>query len=176
MKILDFPELCQTYEYDCGATALEAVFIYYGIEIKEGLIINQAKTSKSRGTSVKHIEITAKKYGFKVDSKEIDIPDIKKYIDKKIPVILLLQAWKGRKNLDWKKDWDDGHYVVAIGYDKEKIYFEDPYTFERTFLKFEELKKRWHGGFAKGKKYINHGIAIFGKTPKFNSKKRIHMN
>ena len=176
MKILDFPELCQTYEYDCGATALEAVFIYYGIEIKEGLIINQAKTSKSRGTSVKHIEITAKKYGFKVDSKEIDIPDIKNILTKKYLLYFCCRLGKGAKISTGKKDWDDGHYVVAIGYDKEKIYFEDPYTFERTFLKFEELKKRWHGGFAKGKKYINHGIAIFGKTPKFNSKKRIHMN
>jgi len=39
MKILDFPELRQTFNYDCGAKALQSVLAYYGIDIREEEII-----------------------------------------------------------------------------------------------------------------------------------------
>lgn len=32
LKELDFPELIQTDEYDCGATSLESVIVYYWIK------------------------------------------------------------------------------------------------------------------------------------------------
>lgn len=174
MKILDFPELRQISEFDCGANALQSVLAYYGIEINEEEILKEAKTSQ-KGTSVQNIESVAKKHGLKFDSRKMTIADVKKYIDEKAPVILLVQAWSENKKTDWQKDWKDGHYVVAIGYDKTKIYFEDPYAFERTFLTFDELILRWHDAVA-NKQYINHGIAVYGKNPKFDSKKIIHMN
>jgi len=52
MKILEFPELRQTYEYDCGANALQGILAYYGMEIREELIIKSAKTNKIYGTSI----------------------------------------------------------------------------------------------------------------------------
>ena len=174
MKILDFPELRQAYEYDCGANALQSVLTYYGLEFNEETILKEVKTSKF-GTSVQNIENVAKKHGLNVNSEKMAIADIKKYINEKIPVILLIQAWSENKKTNWQKDWTDGHYVVAIGHDKNKIYFEDPYAFERAFLTFEELEERWHHKID-DKEYINHGIVIYGKKPKFNSKKIIHMN
>lgn len=79
----------------------------------------------------------------------------------------------GRKK-EWKNDWTDGHYVVAIGYDRGKIYFEDPYAYERTFLSFRELNDRWHD-VAGGNIYNHFGIALYGKAPKFKSRRMIHM-
>ncbi len=49
MVLLDFPELRQAYDYDCGATALEAILAYYGIEVREELILKCAKTTKKYG-------------------------------------------------------------------------------------------------------------------------------
>ena len=174
MTTITLPQLRQTFDYDCGAKALQAVLVYYGIEEKEDSLIKQLKTSKD-GTSIINIIKTAKKYGLKTDSGEMTIKDIKKYIEKKIPVILLLQAWSEKKNINWEKDWVDGHYVVAIGYTKDKILFEDPSSFVRTYLKYDELEKRWHD-IDGNKKYIHYGIAIFGKRPKFNPKKIVHMD
>lgn len=97
MRILDFPQFPQTYEYDCGAKALQSVFVYYGINDREGVLMKELKTSK-KGTSVKSIETAAKKRGFKIDAQKMEIIDLKKYIDKKIPIILPLQAWGEKKN------------------------------------------------------------------------------
>ncbi|MFH1682228.1 MAG: cysteine peptidase family C39 domain-containing protein [Candidatus Woesearchaeota archaeon] len=175
MKILDFPELRQTYEYDCGAKALQAVFAYFGLEFSEEVLIKEAKTSEKEGTTVINIEKTAEKYGFKVDSRAMEIKEVQEYINQKIPVILLLQAWKEDLKVNWEQDWQNGHYVVAIGYDQERIYFEDPAAFKRTFLSYAELEKRWHD-LIQGKRYIRRGIALYGKTPKFDSKPIIHMD
>ncbi|MBI4114869.1 MAG: C39 family peptidase [Candidatus Niyogibacteria bacterium] len=175
MKIITFPQLRQTYSYDCGAKALQAVLVYYGIEIREDYIIEHAKTSKT-GTPIRGIINVAQKYGLKTDSREMTLKDIQDFIKKKIPVILVLQAWTEQKNVDWEKDWIDGHYVVAIGYTKDKILFEDPSSFERTFLKYNELEKRWHDADTNGKKYFHYGIAIFGRPHTFKSKKIIHMD
>lgn len=175
MKILRFPELRQAYDYDCGANALESVLSYYGFDVSEDRIIKKAKTTKD-GTSIKGILKTIKKFRLKSKSGEMTINQIKEYIDKKIPVILLLQAWTEKKKVNWEKDWHDGHYVVAIGYDKSKFYFTDPSSVLRTYLTFKEFGERWHDIGTDGKKYIHFGIAVYGKKPKFNFKQKIHMD
>jgi ABC-type bacteriocin/lantibiotic exporter with double-glycine peptidase domain len=173
MKILSFPEFRQTYEYDCGAKALQAVLEYYGIDVSEGKIINLAKTTK-KGTSPKSVVNVIKRYKLKFKEGQLTISQIKKYLDKRIPVIILLQAWTEKKKFDWEKDWTDGHYVVAVGYGKNKVYFEDPYSVLRTYLTYKELNKRWHDKEDR-KEYVHYGIAVYGKKPKFNPNKKIHM-
>lgn len=176
MEIKNFPEVRQTYEYDCGAKALQAVLQYYGIDLSEEKIMKIAGTNKKDGTSTAGILNVLKKNKLKHDAKQFTLEEIKKYINKKIPVILDLQAWTSKKKVRWEKDWSDGHYVVAIGYDKEKIYFEDPYSIFRTYLTFKELDKRWHSKKNKKKQFIHYGIAVYGKKPLFSLKKKIHMD
>jgi ABC-type bacteriocin/lantibiotic exporter with double-glycine peptidase domain len=174
VKQLKFPELRQTYEWDCGAKALQAVLTYYGIEIREELLMKYAKTNSKDGTSISKMQYVLKKFELKFDAKQMTIKDLKNYIDRKIPVIILLQAWNG-KILNYTNDFHDGHWVVAIGYDANKIIFEDPYSFERTFLKSKELEERWHAK-EKDNIILNFGIAVFGKKPKYNPNKIIHMD
>lgn len=175
MKTITLPQLRQTYGYDCWAKALQSILVYYGIEAREDHIIKYAKTSKD-GTSIEGIIKAANKYGLKTDSKKMTIKDIKKYLIKDIPVIMVLQAWAENKKINWEKDWFDGHYVVAIGFTKDKIIFEDPSSFERTYLKYDELNKRWHDIDTNEKKYFHHGIAIFGEKPQFKKDEIIHMD
>lgn len=173
MILKNFPNLRQSYDYDCGAKALQAVLFYYGVDKKSGKIMKLAGTTKV-GTSIHGIKKTAEKYGFKTKLGKMTIVDVKKYINKKIPVILLIQASAKTKITDWKNNWLNGHYVVAIGYDKNKIYFEDPESIFRTHLTYEELEERWHDRIG-DKKYINYGLAIYGKRPLRNLNKTVHM-
>ena len=173
MKLLDFPNLQQLYEYDCGACALQAVLIYYGVKTRRGLIMKCAKTHTKTGTLALGMKRVLKKFGLKCDDKKIDLKKIKRYIDKKIPILLLLQAWHPQK-VNYAISNASGHWVVAIGYDKNKIIFEDPYVSEKTYLTKQELKKRWHAK-ENGKIIMGYAIAVSGKKPTYNSKKIIAM-
>jgi hypothetical protein len=40
-----------------------------------------------------------------------------------------IQAW-AESPVPYSRDGEDGHYVVAIGYDRDSVYFVDPQLFE----------------------------------------------
>lgn len=175
MKILALPKLRQTFNYDCGAKAIESVLAYYRIEVREDKIIKLAATTKE-GTKIKNIEKVICKYGLKIKSGRMNIEDLIIYIDKKIPVIIALQAWTNKKQVIWKTNWSDGHYVVVVGYSKDRIIFADSASYNYSYLTFRELANRWHDVDIDGKKYLNFGMAVYGKKPKYNEDKLIHMD
>lgn len=170
IAIKHFPELRQAYEYDCGATALQSVLIYYGFDFSESEIMKMVKTTKKNGTKPENIFQAAKKLGIKAKLiSPLSLIDLKAFIDQDIPVIIELQAWS-KKPSDYSTDWTSGHYVVAIGYDRHRVYFEDPAAINRTHLSFKELLLRWHDRDSSGRKYYNLGIALAGKKKlKFHS-------
>lgn len=173
MKQLKFPSLRQTYEYDCGAKSLQAVLVYYGIEVSESKLIKLAKTNARVGTLSDNMIKSLKKFRLDYDARHMTLKDLRDYIDKKIPVMILIQAWGSRKRY-YKKGNKNKHWVVAIGYNRDKIFFEDPYTFNHTFLKNKELELRWHST-EDGDPIKNFGIAVYGRKPRFNFKKILHM-
>lgn len=83
MHILDFPILRQTYNYDCGAKALQCVFEYYGIDVREDHIMKIAHTNSKDGTSIDNLVKTAKHYWLKAESRALNIEDIKNLLIKK---------------------------------------------------------------------------------------------
>jgi len=176
MKIIKFPELRQSFDYDCGAKATEAVLAYYGIDAQEDKIIEVAGTNKN-GTPLKGIVNAAEFYGLSANIEKMTIDALKMYLDHDVPVIILLQAWAQKKDVDWENDWMDGHYVVAIGYDDNHVYFEDPYSVLRTFLAFDELLKRWHDiDSSENKKYVDLGIIIHGQGGEYKIERPVHMD
>lgn len=92
-KILDFPELLQTDIWDCGASALQGVLLYYGIKVLTSDLIRLLKTNENDGTSLQSIKDTLETYRLKYNGQEMTTTILKEYIDLKIPVMLLLQAW-----------------------------------------------------------------------------------
>lgn len=162
---------------------MQSILDYYGFDVGEGEVMKIAKTTHA-GTSFAGLKKVAEKFKIKYKQKIMTIEEIKKNIDRKRPVLIDLQAWNGKmirerwissKVKNWEDDWKDGHYVVAIGYSRNRIYFEDPSATTRTFLSNKELKKRWHDIDVGGKKYYNWGMIFYGK-PKYNSECSIHMD
>lgn len=175
MKLLTFPEIRQFVTYDCWACALQAVFAYYNIDIKESIIMKRVNTT-TEGTNIEDIINVAENEWLKCISKEMTIKEVKEYIDRNIPVLVALQARTDHKKPNWRKDRDDWHYVVAIGYDDENIYFEDPSSFKRSFLSYKEFQERWHDVSKEWEKYINHWVAFFGKKHTFKLDNFEHMD
>lgn len=107
---------------------------------------------------------------FKVDVKEyMTIAELKGYIDRDIPVILMIQAWARNKNE--YKGWSEGHYTVCIGYTKDELLFADPSLYDIGYIPNNKLLERWHDLDIGEKKYYQLGIAVYGKKPKFDLEK-----
>jgi len=177
MKLLNFPSFKQTFKYDCGAKVTEAVLDYYGIDMLESEIMKLEGTNCKKGTDIEGVLNVLKQHGLDCKCEKMSVEKVKEFIDLGVPVIMVVQAWTVKKTVDWEKDWSDGHYVIAIGYDESKFYFEDPYIILRTFLSFDELNERWHFlDGPDGSRHFNIGIAVFGPQKAYNPKKTVHMD
>lgn len=141
--IIDFPEIRQTYNYDCGANALVSLLVYSGIEEREDRIMKLAGTS-SEGTSIDGILKVLQYYGLNYRIFQPMLLEALRFnLAAGYPVLIALQAYR-ESDEPYANLWTDGHWVVAIGYEGNKIIFEDPSAFCRTWLSEQELLCRWH--------------------------------
>lgn len=159
-KHLYFPDILQNTNYSCGDACVQAVLAYYGIEYTEHKLEKLLKTDSNWGTSIKPMIAFFKRKKFKVKQGSFSIEDLKKYINKNIPVIILIQAW-APGGTDYTSTNQFGHYVVVSGYNKRGFIIEDPAIFGRGKITYAQLKKRWHAD-DEGKVY-NWGLAVWGK-------------
>lgn len=174
--MIDLPNMRQTFDYDCGAKALQIVFAYYGIEVREDELMSQLGCNLE-GTPVANMVALAEAYGFKVEAVcGASLEDLRAYVEGGYPVIILLQAWADNYMTleDWKEDTRDGHYVIVIDYVNNVIVFEDPSSFHRTWLTEDELNARWHDVDSLTQQKLDHFVmALKGKEPA--AKKIEHM-
>jgi len=176
--MINIPTGRQTFDFDCGAKALQLVLAYYGIDVREDTLIRKLGTDRQHGTSIDSVINVAEKYGFEVIAKhQVSLDTVKQYINNDIPVIVVLQAWAERYMTleDWKADYDDGHYAIVIGYQDRFIVFEDPSSFRKTWLTEEEFLARWHDADpVTYQKYEHFAMILLGKEP--YNKEIEHMN
>ena len=132
MTLLEFPELRQVCSYDCGACSLTSVLTYYGIDAREDQVLKLSGTTED-GANVADILRVLDHHGLAHKAGYMMAEEVKAAIDRREPVILTLQAYRDSSK-PYHECWKDGHYVVAIGYDGDRIIFEDPSSFKRTWL------------------------------------------
>lgn len=166
IKMLDFPEYRQPDSDSCGATAMHMVLAYYGEDENLEVVEKLAETNHTFGTPISGIKKVAEKYNIRYKEDKYSIDDLKKHIDKGWPTLLMLQAWSVEDEVDWKNEWDQGHYCIARGYDSKRIYFADPIDIKITYLTYGELEDRWHGWDDDDNKIYNWGI-VFMKPGEF---------
>ena len=173
MKIIPYPETRQVFNYDCGASALVSVLVFAGLEEREDRIAVLAGTTKA-GTSTGGILRVLRYYGLPYRSRQrMRADDLRQAIDDGHPTLVTLQAYR-ESNRPYRELWNDGHWVVAIGYDRHRIYYEDPSAFHRTWLADEELRQRWHD-MDRGKRIRQWGCTILVKG-QFIPGRHIHMD
>ena len=96
------------------------------------------------------------------------IEDIKKYIDEGHPILVSLQAWAEDYLTisEWRSNYDDGHYAIVVGYNDKVIFFADPSSFHRTWLKHSEFMARWHDkDLETGEKLEQFAMVLLGRDP-----------
>jgi len=166
--MIELPIGRQTFDFDCGAKALQIVMAYYGIDIPEGELMKELKID-AHGVSVQNMISVAEARGFHVMWKcGFSLEEVKGLVDGKHPVIVLVQAWAETYMTlkDWTADDDDGHYVIVIAHSGDIIVFEDPSSFHRTWMTEEEFLARWHDVDPRTKQKLERfGMVLLGKEP-----------
>jgi len=178
ITFIDFPEIQQVYDFDCGAASMRTLMTYYGSDIREGEIMEIAGTSKDFGTKTSGLKSVAEKAGMKYKMGSMTIKELKDLISKAVPVQVLIQAWSGEENFEYGFDFNNGHYVVAVGFDEEgKIYFEDPWASARVWMTEEEFDKRWVAKFQgpEEKEIFHFGFYFTDSKPKFRASEFPHL-
>jgi len=166
--MINLPSGRQTFDFDCGAKALQLVMAYYGVDAREDELMEELRCD-IEGVPAQNMISVAEKKGFRVVAKcGFSLAEIKQLVDAKHPVIVLVQAWADRYMTleDWREDNEHGHYVIVIGYHGYAIVFEDPASFRRTWMTEEEFIVRWHDVDPRTKEKLDHfAMVLLGKEP-----------
>lgn len=187
---IPLPSCEQEKEHTCGVAALSSILSYFCGEITEKEIVKKISLKEKDGLDPYEIIDVLKKYNNECNLKykqyrQMTIEQLKKCILERKPVLIMLQAWGKRywKNA-YKYYWKSGHWIIAVGYDKNNFYFEDPsIEYEEGLLGYipiDSLYHRWHD-YEKYHKndneYLHHtdqyGIAIWKEGFKNRNRKHI---
>jgi predicted double-glycine peptidase len=171
--LFNMPDTRQSTEYSCGAAALQAVLGYWGRDIGEEDLMELLNTDSDSGTYPDDIIRVAHQMGLEAEYGEnLTLEDIEESVRERKPVMVDCQAWRSvsEYNESWADEWDNGHWMVIIGLDKENVYFEDPYILgSRGFMSRQEFLERWHNprGLDQSDlvEQIHIGIAIHADKP-----------
>ena len=173
MRIIEYPETRQTFCFDCGANLLVSALVFAGVEEREDRVALFARTTKA-GTGTVGVLNTFNYYGLPFRARQrMRLADLRRGIDAGHPTLITLQAYR-TSNRPYRELWDDGHWVAAIGYDRHRIYFEDPSAFHRTWLADEELRHRWHD-LDRGQRIWQWGCTLLVRG-RFQRGHHIHMD
>lgn len=156
----------QNANYTCGVTAFQSILGYYGLDKRLDELASALKPDQENGTNYLSMEAYAKSQGFEVNIQtEMTLAELKGYIDQKKPVLLAIQAWADSCSVYSSLQNEDGHYVVAIGYDDRNFYFMDPSTLGHyTYIPTAEFVARWHDYDSYGNKVLNRFGMVITKS------------
>lgn len=166
--IRGIPDVIQSNGWSCGPGVVQAVLTYYGVWGYQDDFAREMGTTEEQGTQPARIAAYLRKWGLDATLREgLTTRDLRRYVDRGIPVILDFQAWNGAPAKDYSQEWEDGHYAVLIGYDRKGFFLEDPSLLgTRGYLAAPELERRWHDyEIENGKRrpYLRLGIVVRGK-------------
>lgn len=162
-----FPIVRQSTCYSCGAAAVCAEGLYWGVwDGREPDLFGALETTPENGTEPDRMARVLRSWGLKAHYRVgMTIGGLRRSLDRGARPILAIQAWPEQVTIDWSERWDDGHYVVLVGMSVRRATFMDPSTHTGyAWMPLEELKLRWHDVDTRGKQQ-GPTIVVEGKTP-----------
>jgi uncharacterized protein len=145
--LLKAPDVRQSNGYFCGAASFQSVLSYYGEDIRQDKAAELLDTTEE-GTKVENICEGFKKKGLDAKiAQDVSIEDLKKHLKTGNLLMVAYQAWDDNysENINWLTTWEDGHWSVVVGIDKNNIYIEDPSLLGSVgCMPINEFLNRWH--------------------------------
>ncbi len=174
------PLVRQPDGYTCGVAALQSVLHYFGHIVRFDRLAAVLGADPEQGTNYQRMAEYAQAQGIKVTiCIDMTLDMLCAYVDAGSPVIVALQAWGDDAGAGYAKQWDDGHYAVAVGYDDRNLYFMDPSTLGNyTFIPITEFLARWHDCYDNNGVIVRlhqFGMAFDGDNVRYDAQRILHM-
>lgn len=166
---LKIPLFRQATYYTCGVASLDAILHYWQVyDDIEASLAEECGTTEEDGTPPQNLVKVAQSYNLTAYLKEnTSLKDLEKAVEEGWTVILDVQAWSEQElPVDWKNDWEDGHYVVLLALDDQYVFLMDPSTGATyAYVPRLEFMDRWHDYeiLSDGSRYNYVQTAIFIK-------------
>lgn len=159
---IPLPDTRQKLDHTCGPAVLSAIFSYWGEHVREEDLAEELKSDPTDGTSPDRLNYAAMSRGFHTMWRErMTNAELRRHLNIGRPVIVTIQAWATPAELKG----DSGHYVIAIDYDKENVYFEDPALDDcRGYIPWKELDSRWYDKNKAGRLFRRFGLVVWKDT------------
>src|SRR5688572_9437111 len=126
------PDTVQQTDWTCGAASVRAICGYFGCGPSTERQYKLDMSIPRAGADPEHLMWGFLRYGLDFRAYyPMTVEQLESSVRRGRPVLLMLQAWgkdkrTGQYRRSYARVWQDGHWVVAIGYDREGVYFEDP--------------------------------------------------
>jgi predicted double-glycine peptidase len=145
---------------------------HWGKDVDERELMKVLQTTSEEGTYPENIVRGAQALGFEAEGRDhLSLEEVEQFTAGGAPMIGLVQLWRGEKGTakSVAEDWDNGHYIVVLGVDKDYVYFQDPYTrMSKAFMPRDTFVDHWHqvmgGDLKKNPKLMQLGIFVRGKN------------
>jgi ABC-type bacteriocin/lantibiotic exporter with double-glycine peptidase domain len=126
----------------CGPASVASVMAYYGVVVDQRNIADAVYSEKLKGTLITDMENYAGANGFQTESGQGTPEDIKRFLNQKKPVIVLVDFgfWVFSKP----------HYLVVTGYNEKGFIAHTGYEESRPFP-YPEFQSIWQ---KKGSPYL----------------------
>lgn len=140
------PLVRQPDAYTCGVAALQSVLHYFGHAVRYDQLSAALGADPVHGVNYQRMVAYARACGLVVEIVTgMEVAHLRRIIDEGVPVIVALQAWGAPAAGVYEDEWEEGHYVVVVGYDALYFYFMDPSTLGNyTYLPVHDFLARWH--------------------------------
>jgi len=165
------PNVAARTPFTCGASALLAVSTYYGVgpdtEKEMVGLLRRCGFDRRAGTQPHQLKLAAEMIGLRTrEYSGMSRRALLAHLRRRQPVLLTIQAWgrnRSRSRIRVYKDvWSQGHWVVAIGFDDNGVFLEDPsLEASRGYLPFVELDACWHDTGRKGCRILRYGLVLW---------------
>jgi uncharacterized protein len=163
----------QSTEYSCAASALQAVLRYWGKDVDEAELMELMHTNPEVGTYPEDIVRGTRLLGLDAELKQdLTLDEVERRTANGDPMIALGQMWRSQKDgvSSAADEWDNGHYIVVLGVDKDYVYFQDPYVrMSKAFVPRKSFEEHWHqamgGDRINNPDLIHLGIFVRGQKP-----------
>lgn len=167
------PLVRQPDGYTCGVAVLQSVLHYYGVTVRYDRLAVALGADPEQGTNYRRMAAYAQACGLDVTIYTgMALETLQAAIDARAPVIVALQAWGDSPTNAYVDAWEDGHYVVVVGYDECCIYFMDPSTLGNyTYIPTEEFLARWHDAYVEAGatiRLLQFGMVLRGASVHFH--------